>query len=85
LCFQCPAHRPRIGENCLTAIEMSSIQVEAWDSLLVYMIFSKLPKLTFSLWEQSIHNKTNIPTWKELDSFLTERHRTLEAIDDVTP
>ncbi|KAH8244614.1 hypothetical protein KR038_009979, partial [Drosophila bunnanda] len=72
-------------QNCLTALEMSSIQVEAWDSLLVYRISSKLPKVTLSLWEQSIHNKVNILTWKELDAFLTERHRTLEAIDDVTP
>ncbi|KAH8265132.1 hypothetical protein KR038_008132, partial [Drosophila bunnanda] len=55
------------------------------DSLLVYMISSKLPKLPLSLWEQSIHNKANISTWKELDAFLTERHRTLEAIDYATP
>ncbi|KAH8234488.1 hypothetical protein KR038_012118, partial [Drosophila bunnanda] len=72
-------------QNCLTALEMSSIQVEGWDSLLVYMISFKLPKVTLSLWEQSLHNKSDIPTWKELDAFLTERYRTLEAIDDVTP
>ncbi|KAH8261697.1 hypothetical protein KR038_002300, partial [Drosophila bunnanda] len=74
-----------IIQSCLSALEMSSIQVEAWDCLLVYMVSSKLPKLTLSMWEQSIHNKAEIPTWKELDSFLTERHRTLEAIDDVRP
>jgi len=34
-----------------------------------------------SLWEQSIQNKAEIPTWLELDSYLTERHRTLEAVD----
>ncbi|KAH8249807.1 hypothetical protein KR032_004485, partial [Drosophila birchii] len=72
-------------QSCLTALEMSSIQVEAWDCLLVYMVSSKLLKLTLSMWEQSIHNKAEIPTWKELDSFLTERHRTAEAIDDFRP
>ncbi|KAH8249811.1 hypothetical protein KR032_011005, partial [Drosophila birchii] len=68
-----------------TALEMSSINVEAWDCLLVFMISSKLPKLTLSMWEQSVHNKSKIPTWKELDNFLTQRHCTLEDIDDVKP
>ncbi|KAH8315503.1 hypothetical protein KR074_004723, partial [Drosophila pseudoananassae] len=72
-------------QSCLTALEMSSINVQAWDCLLVFMISSKLPKVTLSMWEQSVHNKAEIPTWKELDNFLTERHRTLEAIDDVRP
>ncbi|XP_070068113.1 uncharacterized protein [Drosophila takahashii] len=72
-------------QGCLTALEMSGIQVETWDCLLVYMCSSKLPKLTLSLWEQSLHNKAEIPTWHELNVFLTERHRTLEAIDDVRP
>ncbi|XP_070141614.1 uncharacterized protein [Drosophila kikkawai] len=72
-------------QSCLTALEMSSIQIKAWDCLLVYMVSLKLPKITLSMWEQSIHNKAEIPTWNELDSFLTERHRTLEAIDDIRP
>jgi len=33
------------------------------------------------LWEQSIQNKAEILTWLELDSYLTERHRILEAVD----
>ncbi|XP_070144938.1 uncharacterized protein [Drosophila kikkawai] len=72
-------------QSCLTALQMSTIEVEAWDCLLVFMVSSKAPKITLSLWEQSIRNKAEIPTWKELDVFLTERHRTLEAIDDVRP
>ncbi|XP_070142306.1 uncharacterized protein [Drosophila kikkawai] len=72
-------------QSCLTALSMSSIQVETWDCLLVYMVSIKLPKTTLSMWEQSVHNKVEIPTWNELNSFLTERHRTLEAIDDIRP
>ncbi|KAH8357401.1 hypothetical protein KR084_000230, partial [Drosophila pseudotakahashii] len=72
-------------QGCLTALEMSGIQVETWDCLLVYMCLSKLYKLTLSLWEQSLYNKAEIPTRHELNVFLTERHRTLEAIDDVRP
>jgi len=75
----------RTIQGCLTALEMSGIQAENWDCLLVYMCFSKLPKLTLFLWEQSLHNKAHIPTWQELNAFLTQRHRILEAIDGVRP
>jgi len=49
------------------------------------MCSSKLPKLTLSLWEQSLHNKAEIPTWQELHAFLTERHRTLEGSSQSLP
>jgi len=41
----------------------SRIQTKNWDCLLMYMCSSKLPKLTVSFWEQSLHNKAEIPTW----------------------
>ncbi|XP_043062858.1 uncharacterized protein LOC122319538 [Drosophila yakuba] len=72
-------------QGCLTALELSGINTENWDCLLVYLCSSKLPKITLSLWEQSLHKKADIPTWAELNTFLTERHRTLEVIDDVRP
>jgi len=52
----------RTIQGCLTTLEMSGIETENWDCLLVYMCSSKLPKLTLSLWEQSLHNKAEIPT-----------------------
>jgi len=41
----------RTIQGCLTALEMSGIETENWDCLLVYMCSSKLPKLTLFLWE----------------------------------
>ncbi|XP_052858246.1 uncharacterized protein LOC128266018 [Drosophila gunungcola] len=72
-------------QGCLNALELSGILITDWDCILVYMCSSKLPKLTLSLWEQSLHDKAAIPKWVDLNTFLTERHRTLEAIDDVRP
>jgi len=46
----------------------------------VHVLFI-LPKLTLSLWEEILHNKAKIPTWQELNTFLTERLRALEAIE----
>ncbi|KAH8323651.1 hypothetical protein KR059_011224, partial [Drosophila kikkawai] len=72
-------------QNCLTSLALSGLPTDNWDCLLVYLCSTKLPKLTLSLWEQSLTNKTDIPSWLELDSFLTERHRTLETIDSLQP
>jgi len=66
---------------CLTFLKFSGVNIENLDPILVYMCWTKLPKLTLSLWEPSIQNEAEIPTWLELDSYLTERHRTLEAVD----
>ncbi|KAH8321092.1 hypothetical protein KR059_005843, partial [Drosophila kikkawai] len=73
---------PLTNEGFISACKAPS---KVWDCLLVYMVSLKLPKITLSRWEKSIHNKAEIPTWSELDAFLTERHRTLEAIDDIRP
>jgi len=69
--------------DLLTVIYINNPRLEIWDCRLVYMCFSKHPKLTLSLWEQSLHDKANIPNWQELNVFLAMRHRTLEAKDDV--
>ncbi|XP_044573966.1 uncharacterized protein LOC123258154 [Drosophila ananassae] len=72
-------------QGCFTALEHSKISIDNWDCLLVFLCSSKLPKLTLSLWQQSLSNKCEIPAWHEMNSFLSERYRTLEAIEDVKP
>ncbi|XP_060665447.1 uncharacterized protein LOC132797712 [Drosophila nasuta] len=71
-------------QECLTAVEHSKIDTENWDCILVFLCSSRLPKLTLSLWEQSIQNKSDIPTWVDMNAFLLERYRTLEAIAEVS-
>ncbi|XP_051864277.1 uncharacterized protein LOC127566290 [Drosophila albomicans] len=71
-------------QGCLTALEHSKIDTENWDCILVFLCSSRLPKLTLSLWEQSIQNKSDNPTWVDMNAFLLERHRTLEAIAEVS-
>lgn len=70
-------------QGCLTALTHSQISIENWDCLLVFLCSTKLPKLTLSLWEQSLTKKAEIPSWAEMNTFLSERYRTLEAIEDV--
>ncbi|XP_070075760.1 uncharacterized protein [Drosophila takahashii] len=70
-------------QGCLTALAHSKISTENWDCLLVYLCASKLPRLTLSLWEQSLTSKSDVPTWDEMNAFLSDRYRTLEAIEDM--
>jgi len=67
-------------QGCLNALKLANVQTENWDCFLVYMCSLKLPTLTLSLWEQSLQNKAEVPTWDEFNSFLLDRYRTLEAI-----
>jgi len=67
----------RTFQGCLTSLKFSGVNFENWDPNLVYMCSTKL---TLSLWEQSIQNQAEIPTWLKLDSCLTDCHRTLEAV-----
>jgi len=73
----------RTFQGCLPFLQFSGLNIEDWEPILVYMCSTKLPKLMLSLWEQSIQNKAEISTWLQLHSFLTERHRTFEAVDSV--
>ncbi|XP_070144167.1 uncharacterized protein [Drosophila kikkawai] len=72
-------------QGCLTALAHSQISTDNWDCLLVFLCASKLPKVTLSLWEQSLTSKSDIPAWEEMNTFLSERYRTLEAIEDMKP
>ncbi|XP_043654518.1 uncharacterized protein LOC122620904 isoform X3 [Drosophila teissieri] len=70
-------------QGCLIAMEHSNVSTENWDCILIFFCSSKLPTVTLSLWEQSLNNKSEIPTWDEMNSFLEDRYRTLEAIEEV--
>ncbi|XP_043861816.1 uncharacterized protein LOC122756427 [Drosophila santomea] len=72
-------------QGCLKALAHSQVSTENWDCLLVFLCASKLPKQTLSLWEQSLTAKSEIPAWEEMNAFLSERYRTLEAIEDMKP
>ncbi|XP_055387374.1 uncharacterized protein LOC129615957 [Condylostylus longicornis] len=66
--------------ECLQALKNLQIDVEGWDPIIVYLIVQKLPTETHQLWEQSVSAENQLPTWRQLESFLETRFRTLEAI-----
>ncbi|XP_041448470.1 uncharacterized protein LOC121404024 [Drosophila obscura] len=52
------------------------------DGVLVNLITAKLPKATVELWEQSVPNKFEVPTWRAMVKFLGEGYLSLEATED---
>ncbi|SPP89984.1 Hypothetical predicted protein, partial [Drosophila guanche] len=67
--------------HSLTALAHSKVCTDNWDSLLATICASKLPKLTRAVWEASVTDKKVMPPWTEMDSFLTQRYLTLEAME----
>ncbi|XP_068158480.1 uncharacterized protein [Drosophila tropicalis] len=68
----------------IRAFEHCGLPVTTWGGMFVFFCSIKLSKNTLSLWEQSLGDKTAIPEWQMMDDFLTERFRTLEAVENTT-
>ncbi|XP_065362180.1 uncharacterized protein LOC135955751 [Calliphora vicina] len=73
----------RTINDCVTNLSLLKIDTENWDIIFVYICSTCLPENTLSLWEQSLPNSTELPTWKQMDVFLTSRFQTLESVADI--
>ncbi|XP_037818722.1 uncharacterized protein LOC119608392, partial [Lucilia sericata] len=69
--------------SSISALKMYDIDVESWDPIFVFLCSNRLPDTTLTLWEQGLTDKTSIPKWADLDSFLTNRYRTLESVAEL--
>ncbi|XP_052754163.1 uncharacterized protein LOC113510317 [Galleria mellonella] len=69
--------------QCLDSLKNLNICISNWDAILVYVIVGKLDSESHKLWEQSLGNSTEIPTYTDLASFLENRFRTLEMISST--
>ncbi|XP_075152046.1 uncharacterized protein LOC142226066 [Haematobia irritans] len=68
---------------CISLLKLYEIDVGSWDPIFVFVCCNRLPDITLTLWEQTLADKTVIPKWTNLDSFLTNRHRTLESVTEI--
>ncbi|XP_059221613.1 uncharacterized protein LOC131996176 [Stomoxys calcitrans] len=68
--------------GAISALSLYKVEISSWDPIFVYLCCTRLSETTLSIWEQSLTNKTESPTWKEMDAFLTNRFQTLETVGD---
>ena len=70
--------------DCRSALEIQGISTDNWDPILVFVCANRLPPTTLALWEQSLSKPTEIPTWEEMNKFLSNRYQVLESILDTS-
>ena len=73
----------RTINNCVSNLALLNIDTKNWDVIFVYICSTCLPDVTLNLWEQSIKDVTGLPSWKEMDAFLSSRFHTLESVSDI--
>lgn len=66
-------------QEAYTALLNLKHPVKQWEDLLVFLTVSKLDKTIRRDWEISLGDGTEIPTYAELDKFVSSRIRALEA------
>ncbi|XP_073831530.1 uncharacterized protein [Musca autumnalis] len=69
--------------DCLCILKTLQVDVASWDPILIHLVSTKLPEQTLSLWEQSLKSHREIPTWSQLDEFLSNRFEVVERIQSI--
>ncbi|XP_075162826.1 uncharacterized protein LOC142235455 [Haematobia irritans] len=69
--------------DCLATLKTLSVNVDHWDPILIYLISTKLPDKTLSLWEESLKTHNELPMWSQLDAFLINRFEIVERLSSI--
>ncbi|XP_073841335.1 uncharacterized protein [Musca autumnalis] len=62
--------------NCLSVLRTYNISVISWDPILVYWV-------SLTAWENSLSNHKEMPSWDQLDEFISKRLNMMESISDM--
>nr|CAI5835987.1 unnamed protein product [Callosobruchus analis] len=65
----------------LKSLEQLGEQVDTWDTLIIYVIASKLDKFSLREWEKYASHLSNKPNLKDIREFLKSRAGILEALE----
>lgn len=74
-----------VANECLVSLNNMGINTIEWDPIIIHLLTQKLPFESHKVWEESLGDCTDVPTWKQFKSFLESRFRTLEAISGSKP
>ncbi|XP_066260793.1 uncharacterized protein [Euwallacea similis] len=69
-----------VGKNLRTLSALGQ-KTEHWSDLIACLVGSKLDRVTERHWEEAKGNKKEVPSWKSLREFLTNRADMLAAIE----
>lgn len=69
--------------STLLALRNLKRPVEHWDDWIVFIVTKKFDAETRKIWEQEHCSGADFPTWNELETFIENRIRTLNAIGSM--
>ncbi|XP_075163072.1 uncharacterized protein LOC142235697 [Haematobia irritans] len=69
--------------DCLATLKTLEVDIDHWDPILIYLISTKLPDKTLSLWEESLKTHNELPMWSQLDAFLINRFEIVERLASI--
>lgn len=64
----------------ISALKTLDVEVDSWDEILVYLVSVKLDPETRKKWEETV-DKTVLPTWGDMQTFLQKRCNSLESVE----
>ncbi|XP_075167809.1 uncharacterized protein LOC142239965 [Haematobia irritans] len=68
---------------CISAMAVNNVPTNDWDPILIFLCVQRLPKISVTLWEHGISDKSALSSWVDMDRFLTERIQTLTCLRDL--
>lgn len=69
-------------DNSLVIFQSYKINTANWDPILIHLCSTKLPEETLRAWEDSLSNHKELPTWMQMNNFLSNRIEIIETISD---
>ncbi|XP_075163067.1 uncharacterized protein LOC142235692 [Haematobia irritans] len=73
----------RTINDSMAIFKSYDIKTENWDPILIHHCSSKIPEETLRAWEDSLSDHKTLPTWNQMDEFLSKRVEMLETISDM--
>ncbi|XP_075167743.1 uncharacterized protein LOC142239882 [Haematobia irritans] len=68
--------------DSVSILKSFKVKTDDWDPILIHLCSTKLPDETIRAWEDSLVDHRELPSWSQLDSFLSKRIEILETITD---
>ena len=69
--------------DSLAIFKSHKVDVTSWDPILNHLCSTKIPDDTLRAWEDSLPSHKELPTWSQMDSFLSARIEKLETVLDL--
>ncbi|XP_059223278.1 uncharacterized protein LOC131997037 [Stomoxys calcitrans] len=71
--------------SCTQTLQTLEVETGGWDPILVYLVSTKLPRIFLEEFESSLADCSSLPSWNQLDVFLTHKFKTLESVGNIKP